>query len=309
MEPFVAIDFETANQQRASACAVGLARFDAQGELVAQLTTLLRPHSSMGHFHAINISVHGITPKDVEGAPEWAEIFPQVTEFMEDLPVIAHNMAFDGSVINRLAELYGLPGVENHRLCTLRLARKLLAGQLERNSLNLVFNHYFPGHQFAHHQAAADAIAAGQVFAQMQREHGYGQLLELCPPNGQVRRGNGSAVNGSRATQVDAQNLADLLQTYENSAAIRGEKICFTGKLSRGKRADLQELISVLGAKPSPSVTKQTTMLVVGMADPSQWAAGASASRKMAQAEKLRQDGADIRVLGEEQFFDLLRLG
>lgn len=33
MESFVAFDFETANEQRRSACAVGLVRFNANGQV------------------------------------------------------------------------------------------------------------------------------------------------------------------------------------------------------------------------------------------------------------------------------------
>ncbi|MGO1402282.1 MAG: hypothetical protein ACTHUY_07875 [Flaviflexus sp.] len=41
MKPFVAIDFETANEKRASACAVGLVRYDEGGQEAGQVTTLL----------------------------------------------------------------------------------------------------------------------------------------------------------------------------------------------------------------------------------------------------------------------------
>ena len=50
MEPFVALDFETANRNRASACAVGLVRFDETGEVEANLYTLLKPHPDLGYF-------------------------------------------------------------------------------------------------------------------------------------------------------------------------------------------------------------------------------------------------------------------
>ena len=47
MHPFVAIDFETANEKRGSACSVGLAKFDAAGQLVDRCYQLLRPHPDL----------------------------------------------------------------------------------------------------------------------------------------------------------------------------------------------------------------------------------------------------------------------
>lgn len=65
MEPFVAIDFETANQHRSSACSVALVRFDEHGEEQDRFSTLLQPHESVAYFSPVNTSIHGISAKDV----------------------------------------------------------------------------------------------------------------------------------------------------------------------------------------------------------------------------------------------------
>lgn len=182
MEPFVAIDFETANEKRGSACAVGLVRFDSRGREEVSFTTLIKPHDSLAHFNSRNIGVHGIREHDVVDAPAWADIYPQVTELIEGLPIVAHNMAFDGYVLTDLDALYGYTALANQRMCTLRLARKLLDGVLERKSLDLVYGHYFARETFDHHEAGADALACGKVFVRMQEEHGFDHLADLCPP-------------------------------------------------------------------------------------------------------------------------------
>lgn len=188
MKPFVAIDFETANEKRASACAVGLVRYDEDGQEAGQFTTLLRPHEDLDWFSYRNIQVHGITADDVVGAPTWNDVHPDITDFAGDLPLVAHNMAFDGYVLSDLASLYGLNQAANRRMCTLRLSRRLLATELRSKSLDLVFRYYFPADTFIHHEASADARACGRIFARMQSEYGYEHLEKLCPPTGVLTR-------------------------------------------------------------------------------------------------------------------------
>lgn len=168
MQPFVAIDFETANGKRASACSVGLARFGADGVLVDTFHSLILPHRDYRFFNPFNTKIHGIRDADVAHAPEWDVVSPQVQMFMGDLPVVAHNFAFDGSVMDNLADLYRLPRVANQRICTLKLSRTVYS-HLPKATLDTVFGHLFPGQKLNHHDAEADAIAAGMIFAEMQR--------------------------------------------------------------------------------------------------------------------------------------------
>lgn len=189
MQSFVAIDFETANGKRASACAVGLVSFNDQGELTDQFYSLLRPHPEVGHFHPMNISVHRITPNQVAEAPQWSEVVQTVADFIGNRPIVAHNMSFDGSVLTGLASLYRIPPLPNRRFCTYRLARKLLGGQLAKYRLVDVHGHYFPGDIFAHHHALDDAVACGRIFAQMQQDHDFHQLEARCPPTGMCSPG------------------------------------------------------------------------------------------------------------------------
>lgn len=77
MQPFVALDFETANGKRASACSVGLAKFDDNGQLAGTFHSLIKPHPEHSFFQPANIWVHGIRPDDVADAPEWGTSIPK----------------------------------------------------------------------------------------------------------------------------------------------------------------------------------------------------------------------------------------
>ncbi|MDO5720544.1 MAG: exonuclease domain-containing protein [Actinomycetaceae bacterium] len=300
MQPFVAIDFETANEQRRSACSVAAVRFDNKGEIADKVVALIRPHHSVDYFNPINTWVHGITADDVKEAPEWPQIEPRVREVIGELPIVAHNMAFDGYVLSDLAELYGLEPIANRRFCTVRLARRLLYEVLVSRRLPEVFGHYFPDEPLTnHHEAFSDAYACGRIFARMQRDQDWNTLEELCPPTG-------SHVSRLNAVSADKRNRAraqDLIAIYGNSDAIEGERIAITGTLQCAQRAAVQELIRSVGAVAEKNLTKKTTMLVVGIPNPRSWSPGASASRKLNMAQKMREEGSPIEVVTEEEFF------
>lgn len=301
VRPFVAIDFETANETRRSACAIGLARFDETGQLTATATSLIRPHQDVFYFNPINTWVHGLTSNDVADAPEWNAMAQEVREFIGDAPLVAHNMGFDGSVLNHLTELYGTDPLPNRRLCTLRLARRLLAEQLDRKSLDNVYDYYFPGETFVHHEASADAEAAGRIFARMQDEHGYEELELLCPPTRARNRGIGGSGVHRSATLATAAELID--QIGATGTPLAGHRVVFTGTLQRATRATAQEVVTACGGQADKSLTRKTTMLVVGIPNPQSWREGQPGSSKMVKAAALREKGSPIMVVSEEEFF------
>lgn len=301
MREFVAIDFETANEQRRSACAVGLVSFDGEGKLSDIYYKLLRPHPEVDYFNPANVWVHGITSEDVQDAPQWSDIADQVMTFIGDRPIVAHNMAFDGYVLSDLASLYGTEEIPNRRFCTVRLARKILADKLERKTLDEVFDYYFPGEVFDHHHADADAQAAGMIFARMQHEFGFEKLSELCPP---TKNSHKPPIHpGMRSDQLAAE---ELIKIYGNTRTLEGERVVFTGTLKHGRRADVEQLVLAAGGATDKNLTKQTTLLVVGIPNPSAWKEGTSASRKLMKASQLRDSGSPIEVISEEEFFNRL---
>lgn len=161
--PFVAIDFETANGKRSSACSVALVHFNDQGHVDRKVYTLLKPHHTVDTFNARNTEVNGITSRDVRNSPQWSDVYDGIVDFIGDDPVVAHNMAFDLSVFNKTSENYGLPSLKNELYCTLKLSKKNLP-QLPDHKLPTVFKHYYPRSTFDHHHALHDAIACGDIF-------------------------------------------------------------------------------------------------------------------------------------------------
>jgi DNA polymerase III subunit epsilon len=152
---FVALDFETADYPRDSACALGLVRVENH-HIVQRTYHLIRPPRRRFAFTYL----HGITWEDVAGQPTFAELWPSLTPFLEDVDFLAaHNASFDRSVLNRCCETAGLPPPALPFQCTVQLARQ--TWNIFPTKLNNVCDHL--GITLKHHFAASDAEACALI--------------------------------------------------------------------------------------------------------------------------------------------------
>jgi len=156
---YIAIDFETANEQRASACAVGIAVGEG-GRVVYSRAWLIRPPEM--RFVPFNIGIHGIRPKDVGDAPEFIDLWPVLRKYLDGRPVVAHNAGFDISVLQSTLDVYGLESPAFEYACTVSIA-KTVWPELTNHRLNTVSRHL--GLELKHHDPREDAEAAAAIVA------------------------------------------------------------------------------------------------------------------------------------------------
>ena len=121
---FAAIDFETATEQRASACAVAVTLVDG-GQVTNTRRWLIRPPEN--DYSGFNIGIHGIRPKDTMHSPEFLEVWREVLEVIGDRPLVAHNASFDLSVLRQSLDHEGAEWPTLDVFCTLLLSRRDLA--------------------------------------------------------------------------------------------------------------------------------------------------------------------------------------
>ncbi len=173
---FTAIDFETANSSSASACAVGLARV-RDGRVVATAGWLIQPPPGHEVFFELNTGIHGITAADVVGAPGWAEQLSALTAFIGDDVLVAHNAGFDTSVLRRACEATGDECPPYRYVCSLQVSRKTY----DLASYRLPFVAAAAGFlDFAHHDAAADALACAHIMIDAAQRAGAQDVVELA---------------------------------------------------------------------------------------------------------------------------------
>ncbi|WP_346355737.1 3'-5' exonuclease [Azotosporobacter soli] len=170
---FVAIDFETANAKRNSACSLAAISV-ADGTIAREAYSLIRPPEM--RFDAKNIDIHGITPQMVAEKPTFDQLWDRIRLHLEGQWVLAHNAAFDISVLRNMLETYALPLPQMQHLCTVKLARRVWPG-LASYRLSALADQF--GIQFCHHNALQDARTCAQIVLLAQQEAGVATLPEL----------------------------------------------------------------------------------------------------------------------------------
>ena len=164
---FTAIDFETANGNAASACAVGLVKV-RDGMVVDRFSTLIRPTAPYDEFWEWNVRIHGIQAHQVLDAPDWVEVQERILAFGGDDVYVAHNAGFDKGVMRAAAKAARMPVPDMRWTDSLRIARKTFALESYRLPVAALAAGF---DDFQHHDAAGDAEACAAIVIGAARHH------------------------------------------------------------------------------------------------------------------------------------------
>ncbi|GHU92874.1 hypothetical protein FACS189479_03000 [Spirochaetia bacterium] len=171
---FVAIDFETANYSRESACSVGLVKFE-NGRPVDTWYSLIRP--PVLYIRPDFTEIHGLTVADVKDAPAFADLWdPSIRPFINGFPLGAHNAPFDMGVLRAALEWYELPVPPLKYFCTLSLARRTWP-ELESHALTRLGETF--GITYDAHNALDDARTCGIIACMAAEKFGSRDLKGL----------------------------------------------------------------------------------------------------------------------------------
>ncbi len=165
MTTFVAIDFETADYQSDSACAIGAVRVEA-GIVTARECRLIRPPRSRFQFTYI----HGITWEDVAESPGFLSVWDSLAPLFAGADFLAaHNAGFDRSVLRACCLAAGIEPPPLPFTCTVQLARRVW--NIRPTKLPNVCDYL--GLPLKHHDAASDAEACAQIVIRAGLEAGW----------------------------------------------------------------------------------------------------------------------------------------
>ena len=156
---YVALDFETANRQSGGACAIGMVRFDMDGNPLDSFYSLLHPR--VAYFDPWMSRVHKLRSEECLAAPTFPELWDSIRGFIRGDLVCAHNAAFDMGVLARTLEVYGLSSAPIPYVCPCNLARRLWRG-LSSYSLSSLVS-YLELQDLRHHHALDDASMCGKL--------------------------------------------------------------------------------------------------------------------------------------------------
>jgi DNA polymerase-3 subunit epsilon len=152
---FVALDFETADDQRDSACAVAVVQVEDQ-KIVERRHFLIRPPRKLFLF----THLHGIAWTHVENKPTFGELWPRLAPLLRAGDFIAaHNATFDRSVLWACCAAARVAPPDARFECTVQLARRIW--RLRPTTLPDVCRHLqIP---LRHHDPLSDAEACARI--------------------------------------------------------------------------------------------------------------------------------------------------
>ena len=155
----MAIDFETADAGRDSACSVAVVRVEGE-RIVATRATLLRPPRPS----PLNTPIHGISEAAQRAAPLLVDAWPTLAPLLEGAGLlVAHNAPFDRSVLRASWAAAGLTPPGLPWACTVEMSKRRwrkpdVVADYKLSTLAQL--HKIP---LRHHQAQSDAEACARL--------------------------------------------------------------------------------------------------------------------------------------------------
>ena len=160
---YIAIDFETANYFKNSACSVGLVRF-IDGKEVDYCYSLIHP-AKMYFIPEWTEEIHHISYNDVRTKPYFPEVWDAIVmPFINKtpgIPLVAHNgNMFDMPVIQACCEYFGMEVPKLEYFDSLVISRKTWP-EFESHQLTKLGEHF--NIEYLAHDALEDSRVCGQL--------------------------------------------------------------------------------------------------------------------------------------------------
>lgn len=131
-----------------------------RGGVVREVRNWLIKPRYWPRFSPWNVAVHGITADDVANAPRWDEIWDEVSSILDGATVVAHNAAFDMTVLRSTLSSHGLAHPSFQYFCSVQMARKVWPGHASYGLKSMCELH---GISLRHHRAGNDAEATAEL--------------------------------------------------------------------------------------------------------------------------------------------------
>ena len=152
---YAAIDFETSNIERNSACAIGYVLFNSD-QILKKQSYLIKPPKPEIYF----TDIHGITWDMLKNQKNFDKVWAEVCKDLSDVDIFfAHNATFDKSVLHACCRHYRVPLPEQRFEDTVKISRQIW--NFKNNKLNTVCNELrIP---LNHHDALSDALGCAKI--------------------------------------------------------------------------------------------------------------------------------------------------
>lgn len=172
--PTVFVDIETSGGSWKNSRVIEVAAIRLEnGEITDQFQTLINPGGPIPYYIT---QITGLSDGDVALSPQFAEIAPELFEFMQGAVFVAHNVRFDYSFLRAEFAAAGFD-FKPKLLCTVRLSRALYTGVKGHSLQKIIERHGIATD--SRHRAMADARAILDFSRLAHAEHGQ-ELFDLA---------------------------------------------------------------------------------------------------------------------------------
>ena len=287
---FNVVDVETANRDRSSICQIGIAHV-VNGQIVDRWGTLVDPEDEFDYW---NVKTHGITSEEVQGAPTLPQVRNELRRRLRGQVLVSH-MPFDRSAYQIAMDKYELEQLQVYWLDSAKVVRHAWPDKFWQRGYGLKDVAYYIGHDFNHHDAVEDAVAAAEI------------TLVAC------RENNVDIEHWIRTFEGEIyQKYKKKRQPYESisrkgnpDGEFFGEALVFTGELQM-RRTMAADYAAFMGFKVSTSVSKKTKILVSGVQTSPAIKSDSDKSKKYERAGELISKGHDIKIISETDFLSII---
>lgn len=309
---FTAIDFETANNKRTSACSLGISVVE-NSQIVETKYWLIRPEPF--EFNYFNVLVNGLTEEILRDKPLFCECWKEIKPYLENQIIVAHNAAFDISVLIRTLDYYNLPFPALDYICSYRASQKVFKNVVNYRLDTIAHS---LGIRFNHHNALEDAKAAAKILIHMVRSSKCNCIEDFAES---IDLGLGKLSNSNHTSCAYIKNhpvvhpctnslplakrIVAATADFDEDNEFYGRTVAFTGALNGMSRAQAYQAVADIGGCPADNVTMKTDYLVLGVQD-YRLLNGHKQSTKTRKAIKYAKKGTGIQIISEEDFYNMI---
>lgn len=258
------------------------------GKEVARYETLVNPEQPIDDFIT---DLTGITNEELSTAPVAGDCLPDFVDFIGEDIVVGHNVHFDINFIYDALLACGYAPIKNDFVDTLRLSRRVRPDLEHHRLCDMAAAYGVP--QPVAHRSLADCQTAIGVLDALAAD-AAAREIDL-----QARKKHYGA-SASKVSDIVAHEGCE-----RPDSPLFGKVCVFTGKLETLTRKEAAQLVADLGGICADGVTKKTNFLVMGTNEYCPTIVGGK-STKQKKAEGLILKGADLQILTEAVFLDML---
>ena len=289
-EIYLSFDVETPNRKNDRISQIGLLLIQ-NGNIVENHSTLINPET---YFEGINTEITGLDASKVSHAPTLIKYWPSVKDLFENYVVIAHNAAFDLTVLYKALVSYGIEFPKIKYVCTYNEAMNKFP-ELKKFSLNALAEHFNISLE-NHHNAGADAKVCSLIFEEMKSQN-----FAFIPEEFKASVKSSQIAEDSKIEEPKAETV-QLPYVMPEESSLTGIRCVLTGIFTMISKSELTEYIESQGGKVTGSVSGVTNYLIVGTNPEPAWKHGGYGS-KIEKAMKLISEGnKKLHFVKEEDF-------